>query len=878
MRLRPTTLRGQLALAFVIVALLPAGVLAFSVAWSAQRALRLSAFDHNGQLAATVAAEIARHLEGQVLHLQGVEYAVEAWQARGERTGLPPAPHVARNPATQAVLLLDLQGRVVGVDPPDRDLQGIDLSRLPFLAAARRSGRPTWSSVTLSPRTGRPSIALALPSPTRTLVEYVDLAVLREIVLRVRSQRQAELLVMDGAGTVLGAEDERLVRERESLGELPLVRQALAGRLGTDEVVLDGRRQLASAAPVPLTGWAVVAAQPADEAFALVTRIRSYVVAAFVLAALAATAMAASLSRRIRRPIDALAGAVRAVAGGRYDLALPRGALVEIDALATSFATMASAIDERERARREADRHYRNVVSTPLVAVVRTNPDGRVIFCNEAAARLAGWPSALAAAGHEVAELFVEPAEWGRLQAALRRGDRVVNRELLLRRPDRGRPVEVLANAVAADDELTLLMLDVSEERQAAAELERLEQALQTAQRLEALGRLAGGIAHDFNNLLTVIIGLATELEETLAPEEAAHEAVEGILMAARRGSRLTQSLLAYGRKQALRPRPSDLRQVLAEATQLARRVIGEQVALTVELPEAPVPASVDPGQLEQVLLNLCTNARDAMPGGGQLTVALTTEEIAPEQAADWGLQRAGHYARIEVRDTGQGMSPEVRARIFEPFFTTKQMGKGSGLGLAIVYGIVRQHEGHVQVRSTPGEGTVISVLLPLGPGLPAVAPAPPAPEPAQVEAGRGIILLADDEVLVRRVMRSILEHGGYHVVEAVDGEQAIAAFAAQPDLIDLCVFDVAMPRLNGLEARARVRALRPGLPVLLVSGYATDVLDSAGPGDDVPELMGKPVVPQELLAKVRELLERARAAAPGPRKDGEAARADASS
>jgi CheY-like chemotaxis protein len=286
-------------------------------------------------------------------------------------------------------------------------------------------------------------------------------------------------------------------------------------------------------------------------------------------------------------------------------------------------------------------------------------------------------------------------------------------------------------------------------------------------------------------------------------------------------------------------------------------------VELSISLPELPLVVVADPGQIEQVLMNLCTNARDAMPRGGQLTVSGTEVTVGEEGAREGGLPRAGRYARVDVKDTGQGMSGEVRERIFEPFFTTKEHGKGTGLGLAIVYGIVRQHDGHVSVNSAIGVGTTVSVFLPIHEGPVEARPdAAPARPPA---TSRGeTILLAEDEPLVRRVLRTALERAGYRVLEAADGHEAVALFAAAPDTISLCVFDVVMPHLNGREAREQVERLRPGTPVLLASGHAADVLEGWGVGEDAPELIAKPVTPQVLLAKVREMLDRAAEARAG--------------
>jgi signal transduction histidine kinase len=733
MTIAPRSLRGQLLGSFLAVALIPTIALGGFVAWRALRTARGAALEHSSQVADSVAGRIRGRLRAQLLYLREVQASVR----RGE-LGLPGerrlAQDVALNPVIQTLLVLDERGRVVAVEPPDPKLMGTDLSRLPHVAEAGRRDEPTWSSAWLSPKTGCPIVSLVVPGRPWTLVGRLEFVELGELFARVRSQQRARVTVIDRDGTVLAANDDRYARERVTVGNVPLVRDALAGRSRTEEVAFLGTRQLASAAPVDLAGWVVVASQPVDEAYAPVSRLRAYFLAAFALASLLATAAAILLSRRIQRPIGALAEAARTVAGGHHHLALPRGGLRETDVLASTFDTMVAAIEEREQ----------------------------------------------------------------------------------------------------------------------------LQEQLRHAQKLEAIGRLAGGVAHDFNNLLTVIVGFGTDLAAASPPGPPQREAADEILQAAARAARLTHSLLAYSRKQVLNPRPLDLRRTVQDATQLVGRIIGEDVELAVVLPDAAVPVVADSGQLEQVLMNLCVNARDAMPLGGRLTVAVGQETFTDAFARDVGLPAGGSYARIAVSDTGQGMTPEVRARLFEPFFTTKENGKGTGLGLAMAHGIVRQHEGQVHVRSSPGAGTTVTIFLPLRDGQADARPDPVTAPAFQRTAQREMVLLAEDDALVRRVMRSTLERAGYQVLEAPDGAEAIEIFAAHRDAISLCVFDVVMPRLDGREAREHVRRLCPQMPVLLVSGYAADVLGTAGPGEETPDLLGKPMIPQEFLAKVRELIDRA--------------------
>ncbi|MBA4065410.1 MAG: hybrid sensor histidine kinase/response regulator [Isosphaera sp.] len=393
---------------------------------------------------------------------------------------------------------------------------------------------------------------------------------------------------------------------------------------------------------------------------------------------------------------------------------------------------------------------------------------------------------------------------------------------------------------------------DVTRRRAAEEARAALEERLRQAQKLEAVGRLAGGIAHDFNNLLTVINGYAELLVGDLPADDPRRGAAEAVLDAGDRAARLTRQLLAFGRRQVLAPVVLSLTEVVASAEGMLRRLVGEDVSFATALdPDLP-PVEADPGQIEQVVLNLVVNAREAMPTGGALTVSTRAVEVGPghpaagELAPDW-------YAELTVSDTGAGMTDEVRARVFEPFFTTKG-GKGTGLGLATVFGVVKQSGGHVLVDSAVGAGTTFRVLLPAVAGGAAEGP---AAEPAGASRGGAeTVLLVEDEGQVRRIARSALEAAGYAVVEASDGPGAVAVAAAHPGPIDLVVTDVVMPGMGGRAVAEAVRRGRPGVKVLYVSGYTDDAVLRHGVGGGADAFLQKPFTPRSLAEKVRAVLD----------------------
>jgi signal transduction histidine kinase/CheY-like chemotaxis protein len=383
-----------------------------------------------------------------------------------------------------------------------------------------------------------------------------------------------------------------------------------------------------------------------------------------------------------------------------------------------------------------------------------------------------------------------------------------------------------------------------------ATEERRLEAELRQAQKMETLGTLAGGIAHDFNNQLTAILGNARFAFDGIPEGHEARAALRDLTRAAEHCAALTRSLLAFARRAPSEPRASDVAEVACEVERLLRATLQSGVRFTLASAPALHAAHVDPTQLQQILLNLCLNARDAVGSRGSITLSARNRGLPPAEARELGLA-PGDYVEVEVREDGAGMDAWTRARVFDPFFTTKPVGAGTGLGLAVVYGLVRGHGGWIGVDSEPGRGASFRVLLPVA----SEAPLPEAPEAVPPARGRGeVVLVAEDEAVVRRVVASVLRRAGYRVIEAADGAEAVASVAERGSEIALAVLDLTMPRLDGLAALAAMRDQRPGLRALLVSGRFPASL--AAPPPDA-ELLAKPFEPAELAARVRALLDR---------------------
>ncbi|MBI2190467.1 MAG: PAS domain S-box protein [Planctomycetes bacterium] len=508
---------------------------------------------------------------------------------------------------------------------------------------------------------------------------------------------------------------------------------------------------------------------------------------------------------------------------------------------------------------REQQRHLSNVLDSMAESVVVLSAQGRILTVN---------PATCAIWGYEEKELVGEPAQklFGKelgilegpgLEDLLRRGS-VRNIETMFRSRD-SRPIEALFSASVIPGEqgrpqgIVCVSYDASQRK-------RLEEQLRQSQKMEAIGRLAGGVAHDFNNLLTVIHGYCDLLLSELHDFDPARKPIEEIQKVGERAAVLTRHLLAFSRRQVVQPQVLDLNQVLAAAEAMLRRVTGEGIELVTRSEPGLWRVVADPGLIEQVVLNLVINSRDALTRGGTVTLSTSNLEVQQAEAHRLGRIEPGCYAVLDVSDTGCGMDAETLSHLFEPFFTTKERGRGTGLGLATVYGIIRQSGGQIAVDSEPGRGSTFRVYLPrateeaAGPNAAGPDAAGPDTRPTPVKE---TLLLVEDEEVVRRMTRETLELKDFLVLEAADGEAALRIAREHAGPIHLLLTDVVMPGMNGRELVGRLAALRPGIKVIFVSGYPRDILGPEGSLPPGTEFLQKPVPRRTLLKKIRDLLGR---------------------
>ena len=522
-----------------------------------------------------------------------------------------------------------------------------------------------------------------------------------------------------------------------------------------------------------------------------------------------------------------------------------RLAAPELGAVVSNLRDVTEYAHTRE-ALRESEAQFRAVFDGALDAMIVTDDEGRFLEANASACELWGLPrdellkrnvTDFAEAGFRFEQVIQSIQETGRFRA----------RHSILRPDGTVREVEASTTGNIATGRHFTALRDLTGHK-------RLEEQLRQSQKMEAVGRLAGGVAHDFNNILAVITSYGDMLQREISPQDPRGKRVEQILRAADRAASLVRQLLAFSRRQVLQPRVLDLRQAVRELLPMLQRLIGEDIELHTDERDEPGRVRADPGQIEQVIMNLVVNARDAMPHGGRLLIETRDVQLDQGWATAHSGGRPGSYVMLAITDTGTGMDAETLRHVFEPFFTTKELGKGTGLGLAMVYGTVKQSDGHVWIYSEPGVGTVVKIYLPRVDALAEPAPAPKGDTARK--PGTETVLVAEDEVSLSEMIREILEEYGYTVLGGGPGVQALEVARQHAGPIHLLLTDVVMPGLSGRDLAARLVKTHPETRILYMSGYSSDAIAHHGNLETGVPFIEKPFGPTALTSKVRQVLD----------------------
>jgi PAS domain S-box-containing protein len=597
-------------------------------------------------------------------------------------------------------------------------------------------------------------------------------------------------------------------------------------------------------------GWLVFVGVPDDSVYgpALAEAVRNALISLLII--VLGTLLAGRSYARIAGSMKELARGVRSTTKGEI-VPLPPGTPTEVTAIVDQFNKTLESRDRAEAAKAAARGRFQSIFDNAVFGLYVSTPDGRFLQANPALASMLGYDSVDGLLEVGPAALYRDPEHRaGIVKSALVDGKVPTHDLEWLRRDSTSISVRVGGKMIPGPDgkiAFEMIVQDITEEK-------RTEEQLRQTQKMEAIGQLTGGIAHDFNNLLTVISGNVELLEDGLAEGDELRDDLRHISKATKRATSLTRRLLAFSRKSPLSVTAFDINSVIPDLEQMLVPLIGAQITLSTNLAPEELRISIDPGEFEQIVINLMLNARDAMPQGGSVTIE-TRPSPGPRRTGGSDIPRddMGGGALIRVSDTGVGMNDITRSKVFEPFFTTKPMGEGTGLGLSTVYAIVNRADGTVEVESEVGEGTVVTIWLPETAEGEARAGSTDTP---RSERGEEKVLVVEDDDLVRSFVQRALHTAGYEVTTAVDGEHALELIQSAASPFDLVLTDVVMPRLGGLELAQRLELIRPELPVLFMSGYFDDLLDVSQVEDRPDLLLRKPFSPTDLRARVRLVLD----------------------
>ena len=765
------------------------------------------------------------------------------------------------NPFFELIQLMDDTGRISHVAPFSPDHIGLDMSNHPFFEDAASKRRPVWSAGFISSQTGAITATVSIPFSKGVVTAQLNLEHLSSALRVSAIGRGGFAAVTDARGGVIAHSDESVVKKNMNIAGMISVQQGLKGQEGSWNETWGDREGLTSVAVIEHSNWVVIIFQPDSVARAVVKRMERLglvMVAATFFLILAGQYL---ILRKLTTPLDKLETQIKTVARGESHCEIHPD-FQELVPLVDSFNKMAKRIRQRELALKNSEAKYKAIFEGAKEGILLIAEDGsRILFANQSMVKL------LAPSGETLQNRCLgqfcpgtnEVSADSVIRALAANRNKTYERVPLSVAGGDIRTMEVSASMVKLDDTpaIAAFFNDITHKLEMEAEKENLERQLLQTQKIEAIGVLAGGIAHDFNNILFPILGHAEMLADDLPPQSTQYQSALEIKTASLRARDLVSQILAFSRQSEKQIIPIRLQPIVKEAVKLLRSSFPSTIDISINIDNECGSVMADPTEIHQVVMNLTTNAFHAMQkSGGRLAIRLKQEEPSANVLAIWGLA-PGSYAVLTVEDSGDGISPDILDRIFDPYFTTKERGKGTGLGLSVVRGIVKNSNGNVRVDSRPGEGTCVTVYLPvIDTGTDLKEQTPVEIDPGGTEH----ILLVDDESSVANMEKIMLERLGYDVTAVTDSRKAALLFGSRPDRFDLIISDMTMPGMTGIQLQEAIKAVRPDIPFIICSGFS-DKIDNGSSGLlDIQGYLEKPVMKSEMAKIVRAVLDKAAA------------------
>jgi PAS domain S-box-containing protein len=863
-------IRAHLLILSVIMMIGPIGIIIYSSLKQRTYQENVAKY-HTQQLVNRVSSEISSFAASTELLLNTLSKISIVQQQNSQAVNHLLADIVKQNPVYSNLLMLDRTGNLWA-------------SALPFKApvsyAERRhvknalvTGMFSSSEYSMGKLIKKPIFAFALPMKdasgqiTGVAIAALDLDNFKRMLEGLKFGEDTTILLVDHKGTILynalrpeliGKEDRNDLFKRMTGNGNEGTFEAV-GNIGTYRIISYHKLKLPhEQAPYMYVRAAI------DHSKALEQANRDLLINIIVLTNIVLIMLGCAFyvsKKYLIEKIDTLQDASRRLAKGDLDVRVAAKVTGgELGELGRTFDTMAQALSEDRAARElteksliDSEARLRNAVLGSPYPTMLSAEDGEVILISNSWTEITGY-------SHDDIPTITDWTRQAYGKDAENVQDEIRKLFNLTCRSDEGEyRIMTKDGNIRVWDFSTSPIGELPDGRRVVISLAKdvtehklLEEQLVQSQKMEAIGTLAGGVAHDFNNILTVIEGYGTMLYKHVKDDPKAQSMLNQVLVSSRRAAEMTSQLLAFSRKQTLELKTVQLNDVIHELQKSLSRLIGEHIDCRVDLPLNPLYANADRGQIEQVIINLAVNARDAMPHGGKLLISIQEIIIDDRTIGVHDIDTQGRYGLISVTDTGSGIAPEIQSRIFDPFFTTKEIGKGTGLGLSMVYGIIKKHNGFINVYSEVGKGTAFKVYLPLTDDVIGETPKNVSEE---LTRGTESILVAEDDTAILEMIRELLEDNGYTVYSASTGAEAIETFMAHQNVIDLILTDVIMPQGNGREVYEKISSIKPGIPVIYMSGYPADLLTKQGGMVDSYNYLSKPISPSTLLKKIREVI-----------------------